>query len=529
MMAPIGRWLGLSVLLAVATAPGLASQQPAPRPLSLEEALELAIPASDGVAIARADVRRAEGEVKRVTADLLPQLTGTATYTRTLKSQFNLGGGRVDSSATVSCDRFVADPTLPIDQRVDSLERSLQCLTALDPFAAIGNLPFGRKNQYNFGLSFSQTLFNSSIVKGRPRAAVAGRNVARLGVTTAEAQARLDVTQAYFDAVLADRLLAIAELSFAQAETTLAQTRLARDVGTKPEFDLLRATVTRDNQRATVIQQRSQRTLSFLRLNQLLGLPLEQPLALTTTLDEEPAGGVTAAESLTVAEADTAVHQRAAVQQAEQAVTIQDVLTGVTRWDRLPTVSLKSTFAQIGYPDNGLPWRADFLSDWTVAVSVSVPLWTSGRLTGNTWVAEASLAQARARASQARDGAALDARQAVEKLQTALASWAATQGTVAQADRAYEIATLRYREGISTQTELTDARLLLEQAQANRATAARDVQVARARLRLLRDLPLSGTDVGQTLSNAASGLTSTQQQQPAGTTAGTSGTNGPTQ
>ena len=106
-------------------------------------------------------------------------------------------------------------------------------------------------------------------------------------------------------------------------------------------------------------------------------------------------------------------------------------------------MSLTSKYARIGYPDDGLPWNAKFVSDWTVGVNVSVPLWTSGRLSGNTLVAEASLAQARIRVSQARDGASLDASSTVERLQTALATWAATQGTVAQAERAYAIATLR--------------------------------------------------------------------------------------
>jgi outer membrane protein TolC len=64
---------------------------------------------------------------------------------------------------------------------------------------------------------------------------------------------------------------------------------------------------------------------------------------------------------------------------------------------------------------------------------------------------------------------------------------------VQQATRAYEIAELRYSEGVSTQLELTDARLLLQQAQSNRAQAARDVQVARVRLALLPDLPLAAT------------------------------------
>lgn len=519
------RLIGTLAVVLLAGAASLGAQQralaPAARPLSLEDALELAIPASDGVGLARADLIRAEGEVKRVRADLLPQLTGTATYTRTLKSQFNLGSGKVDTTATSFCNRFAGNPALPLDQRVDAIEQSLQCLSALDLSGLFSNLPFGRKNQYNFGLAFSQTLFNSSILKGRPRAAVAGRKVARLGVSTAEAQARLDVTSTYFDAVLSDRLVAIAELSLAQAETTLAQTRLGKQVGTQSEFELLRAQVTRDNQRAAVLKRRSDRRLAYLQLQQLLQLPLSQPVTLTTTLDEEPAGGIESADSLVVSEGDTAVANRAAVNQLEEAADIQQILTSVTRWDRLPTVTLTSKYSRIGYPGDGLPWNAKFVPDWTIGVNVSVPLWTSGRLSGNTLVAEASLQQARIRVSQARDGASLDANSTVERLQTALATWAATQGTVAQAERAYEIATLRFKEGISTQTELNDSRLQLEQAQANRAVAARDVQVSRARLRLLRDLPLGGSDVSQTLSTAQSGQQNIQQ--PAAAATGSNG------
>jgi outer membrane protein TolC len=79
------------------------------------------------------------------------------------------------------------------------------------------------------------------------------------------------------------------------------------------------------------------------------------------------------------------------------------------------------------------------------------------------------------------------------QLAAALAGWEASAGTEEQADRAYQIAEVRYREGISTQTELNDLRIQLAQAQANRAQAARDLQVARMRLALLPSLPLGAT------------------------------------
>ncbi|HXG45493.1 MAG TPA: TolC family protein [Gemmatimonadales bacterium] len=498
---------GLALAAGLFVLPSLASaQQPVlgaerqPRPLSLEQAIELALPASEAVGIARADVLRARGEVRRARADLLPQLTGTASYTRTIESQFNTGrSGAADTGLVRSCDRFTAHPTLPIAERVDSLEASLACLSRLDPFAAIGNLPFGRKNQYSFGLQFSQTLLSGAMIKGRPRAAVAGRRIAELGVGIAEAAARLEITEAYYDAVLADRLLAIAQATLDQADRTLEQTRVGRRVGTAPEFDLLRAQVNRDNQHAAVIQRRSARDLAYLRLRQLLALPLDEPLELTTALDQVPP------DSLAIAAEDTAAAGRAAVRQAEAAVTVQDVLTAVTRAERWPTVALTSRFAQVAYPAAGLPGRRDFLTDWTVGVSLTLPLWTSGRIGGNIMVQEAALTQARLRLSQARKGAALEASQAAQQLASALAAWTATQGTVEQAQRAYRIAEIRYQEGISTQTELADARLLLQQAEVNRAVAARDVAVARTRIGLLRDLPLAGADVGATLSSAQGG------------------------
>jgi outer membrane protein TolC len=99
--------------------------------------------------------------------------------------------------------------------------------------------------------------------------------------------------------------------------------------------------------------------------------------------------------------------------------------------------------------------------------------------------------EARQRLKLAEEGAALDARLAALQLAEAEANWQASVGTAEQAQRAYAIAEVRFREGISTQLELSETRVQLQQALANRARAARDLQVARKRLELLPYLPLS--------------------------------------
>jgi outer membrane protein len=477
--------------------PGILSAQtptlvPA-RPLTLSQALDIAEKQSETVGIARAELARTEGERRRARSAYFPQLNGSASYQRTLRSQFSNLASATDTSTTPAqlCGTFVPIPTNSVDQRLDSLESAVRCASSNDPFAAFKNLPFGRENAYRIGLSFSQTIYSGGQVRGQTQAAGAQVRSAALGLTASRAQLLLDVTSAYFDASLSDQLLSIAEATLRQADTTLSQTRLSRQVGNQSEFDLLRARVTRDNQRPVVIQRRADRDLAHYRLKQLLDIPLDQPIALTTELADSALVDSSRLQTVVEQLGDTTLAARAPVRQANEAVEVQRGLVRVARGQQLPQLALSSQYALLGYPDNVSPFQTNYLSDWTVSLALQLPLFTGGRIGGQVAAAEANLTQARLRLQQSRELAEVDLRNALIQLEAADAGWQASAGTVEQASRAYQIADLRYREGISTQTELLDSRIQLEQAQASRARAARDLQVARMRLALLPALPLS--------------------------------------
>jgi hypothetical protein len=158
-----------------------------------------------------------------------------------------------------------------------------------------------------------------------------------------------------------------------------------------------------------------------------------------------------------------------------------------------------------------------FFDNWTIAVGMKVPLFTGGRIRGDELVAKANVMEAQQQYQQTRELAALDARTALAALEEAEAGWVASLGTSEQATRAYSIAEVRYREGISTQLELAQSRILLQQSLANRATAASDLQVARVRLVLLRDLPI-GTGSGSVGTRGRAGSASQSIEQGGGTT-----------
>lgn len=462
-------------------------------PLSLEEAIALAGASSEEVAVARAGVSRAEGEQVRARADLFPQLSGTASYDRTLATEFSDIFG---DSTGPACDPFTPRPSAPLTDRVAEIERAIDCGAVGEGFFGGGgdgevDLPFGRKNIYRLNLSLSQNLYTGGRVPAQRALASAGRQLASEGLASTRAQVVLDVTRAYYDAALSERLAAIAESGLRQATATLEQVELSFKAGRAPEFEVLRARVARDNQRPLLVRAQAQRTIAYLQLRELVHVPPDVPLVVETNLDDPvlpPPAPFQLPPGAEQAERPPETGPRVAVRQAEAGVAAREAAVRVARSQRLPSLSFNSAYGRVAYA--GLPSFSDFRTNWTVGVVAQVPILTGGRLRGDQLVAAADLASARAQRDRARHLSDVDTETAHEELKAARATWEASAGTVEQAARAYDIAELRYREGISTQLELSDSRYLLEQAQANRAQAARDLQVARARVALLPDLPL---------------------------------------
>jgi outer membrane protein len=465
--------------------------------ISLADALRLARGVSHSVHISEAGVLRSRGQQYGARSQYLPQLNGSVAYQRIIQSQFQAISNQSSSGGSK-------------DTSSNSLTNS--------PIAKI----FAAPNTAILGVTLSQNIFTAGRIEAATRGADAARTSAEIGLDAARAQVSLDVAQAYYDAVASEQLVLIADSTLAQTERTLSQTELSKSVGSSAEFDVLRARVARDNQRPVVIQALGNRDVAMLRLRQMLGIPLAQPIALTTPIRDEgtaPAPQTDLSRPIEIPGAqrglvpDTSVNHRSSVRQAEANVTAQEYAVRAQNWSWLPSVQLSSNYQRFAYPPDGtfLPASlAQYYPNWTASLGVSFPIFTGGKLQGDRMVAEAGLTEARQTFEQVKEFAALDARTALNQLEQAQAGYAASVGTDAEAARAYAIAEVRFTEGISTQVELQQSRTQYEQARLNRVLAARDLEVARLRLALLKDLPLSG--------GAASGSTgSTPSAAGAGT------------
>lgn len=417
--------------------------------------MRLAESRSEEVRIAHARLAGAAAQVSRAKSERWPQIAGSASYTRTLASEF---------------------------------EGVFEPLPGMEGMEI--DLPFGRENTYRVDLSATQNVFTGGRISGNIDLAEAQRGEAEISLDQARAQAVLMVTEAYYDAVLSRDLFRIAEATLAQAERTLAQTKLSFEQGAVPEFDVLRAAVTRDNQRSLVVQRESEHKLALFRLIQLLDLPSKGSIALTSDLDQPATQKITAAARHIAGVPEDTGQPRAPIRRAAEQVRARRASLDVAQAQRWPSIRIGANYGVVNYPADLFPDFDEWRDNFTVGLSLEIPIFTGGLITSEIRAAEAQVAEAEIQLERTAELSDYAATQIREQVAVAHALWKASTRTVDQARRAYEIAELRYSQGVSTQLELIASRVDLEEAQANGARAARDLLVARVRLALLPRLPL---------------------------------------
>ena len=475
---PLMRRVSLFGLLAALSLAASASAQPIDPPppsgpalpLSLGAAVTRALDGSEEVQLARARVDLAEAQVDQAYASLYPQLSANLAYQRTLASQFDSGDG---GFAVPDSLRFDPDPNAPLEDRVRYLERNT-------PNAALGalgglfsDLPFGQENTYTASLSGSQTLFSAQAFVGT-RIAKGAREAVAYNEVEEVADVRLQVEQAYIQALVAREFVDISEAAIVQARAFLEDEQLRLRAGRASELEVLRAEVELENLRPQQVQAQNAADLAVLNLKRLTNIPYGQAVELTTPLTlPDPA-------ALSDVELDPAAEtsQRAAILAAEAQVGIREQQVRLQRAAYLPSVALSTNYGQTLFPSSAFAFDTSPRTDWTVSVGVQVPIFDGFRRRAQVAQARVELSQAELQRDQLVEAVQLQVEQALREKRRAAALIAARQTTVDQAARVYRLTELQYREGLATQLEVSNARLGLLQARSNLVQALADFYTA---------------------------------------------------
>jgi outer membrane protein TolC len=225
-----------------------------------------------------------------------------------------------------------------------------------------------------------------------------------------------------------------------------------------------------------VVAARNGSSLTLLNLKRLVDAPLEQPLLLLTPL--AAADGTVPV----VTDLSTAVDQRPAVAAAGHMVEARRLAVKLYRGQYWPDLYVSTDLSHVAYPSDPWPVRRDFHRNWDAYVRLDVPIFNGLRTHGQVVEASAEYEKAKANRDLAQKGAAIEAAQARDEIERSQTTLLARRETVRQAQRAWELAGVRFKNGMSTQIEVSDARLQLQSSEVNEVQAMRDYLVAIAQL-----------------------------------------------
>ncbi len=453
------------------------------QPLTLQEAVSVALVTNRSLALAGEALLRSEGRVSEQRAAFLPTVgIGYSLTQLSTGTNANIGGKSIALS-NVTQNQLGISASLPID------------------------------------------------ISGQIRAAVDQAKfqeiATRLDINRTRNQVVLDVKNAFYDVLRAQALLAVANESQQNAQDRLSDTEKKLAAGVVAPFDVLRAQTDVANAQQQVITASTSISLSLATLNNTLGLDINAPISITAAGAVVDPPGVdppsafvppTAPPDLPAdngAVTDTgAIKPPATVQPptivtdpiklgadfngvVNEAISLRpEILEGdaniaaarrgiqLARRSVLPTVGITG-----GY--NYLPDAGGFSPQTSLGqavLSVNFPIFEGGLARAREKEARADVATAQTNRRQSLDLVVLEVRQAYLNLLQARDRVAVANRALAQAREAYRLAKVRFdagvsqAQGVSPLLELSDAQNALTLSENNQVNALYDYNNYRSRL-----------------------------------------------
>lgn len=428
---------GIALAVVTAAAPHVAAQPapsgPTPRALLLIEAITLALQQNQQLRVAAFEVAIARAQLAQVRAAASGQVNLQATYTRAAEQSpttITFGG----SSVTIP-------PPSP--------------------------------NLYDVRLVLQYPLYTGGRIEAQVALAEANLKGAEATLERLKQQIAFQVKQAYFQVLLAQSGLDVVDRGFAQAAENLRVARARVAAGASPRFDEIQADVALASAKQSQVRARNAVALATQGLNALLNLPLDTPLILKDGFVVEP---VQTTVDVLITRAQEARPELAELQarQAAAQAAIQLAESGAK-----PSLGLQGTAS---YGNTGSFFAASAPANWTLTLAATINLFDGGITRDRVREAQLRLEQLKALEAQQKQLIELDVRQAYLNLQAAREELAGADALVASANEALRIANVRFQSGVGTNLEVITAQSTASQAEASKAQALFNYNLARASL-----------------------------------------------
>ena len=333
------------------------------------------------------------------------------------------------------------------------------------------------KEQYNFVTSFSQPIFTGfSLLRQY--------DIAKLGLDRAQVKERLvrqdiilDAKNAYFQILQTQKLHDIAQKTVVQIRAQKEVADNFYQVGMTPLNDLLQAQVELANAKQGLIVAKNNLDNAESNFNTLLRRPINTPVVLKDILDYSPFE-----ETLEYCLSE-AEKNRIEIKIADMEIEISQKEIQLAKKDYYPSVDLKGN-----YFNYGTEWDIDGgegiydPSGWNIQAVAKWNFWEWGRTSYGVEEKHSRLAQAQLQKKEIFDNIHLEVKTAYLRTQEAERAIKTVETAIEQAKENYRINQERYKEQISTQTDVLIAQTLLTRTETNYYNALYAFKISKATL-----------------------------------------------
>lgn len=332
---------------------------------------------------------------------------------------------------------------------------------------------------YSQGISVSWPIWTFGKVEGAIDAARYQKNIADLDVYKTEADTKLAAVQAYYQYLEAVKLAEVQAQSVTDYASHLNNVQQQFDAGIVAKLDVLSSNVSLANAKQKSIAADNTRDVAEANLNNIMRIPMNTTLNPLDKNFPEPEFDLTMEQAILMAQ-----KYRWELVEADYGVKAAEASLRSAKAGYLPTVSVGG-----GYSWKEASVTAVDKDDWAVQGGLSWSLWDGGATQASVKKADAAVKTAQETLLQAREKIELEVRQDYLNVLSYKEQIRAAEASVAQAEEAYKIATVRYSSGVGINLDVLDAELALNTARTNYITALYNYNIGLATLEHAMGVP----------------------------------------
>lgn len=332
---------------------------------------------------------------------------------------------------------------------------------------------------YSQGINVSWPIWTFGKVEGAIDAARYQKNIADLNVYKTEADTKLAAVQAYYQYLEAIKLAEVQAQSVTDYASHLNNVQQQFDAGIVAKLDVLSSNVSLANAKQKSIAADNTRDVAEANLNNIMRVPMNTTLNPLDKNFPEPEFDLTMEQAILMAQ-----KYRWELVEADYGVKAAEASLRSAKAGYLPTVSVGG-----GYSWKEASVTAVDKDDWAVKGGLSWSLWDGGATQASVKKADAAVKTAQETLLQAREKIELEVRQDYLNVLSYKEQIRAAEASVAQAEEAYKIATVRYSSGVGINLDVLDAELALNTARTNYITALYNYNIGLATLEHAMGVP----------------------------------------